>query len=264
MDRIKELFDLQGKVVIITGALGLLGTELSEAFAECGSRVVVVDLDQSACEESASTLTEKNNTEALGLGVDITSKDAVERMVESVMTEFGKIDILINNAQFKSGKFFAPFEDFPLEDWEAVMAVNLTAVFLCSQVVGKQMIKQGKGSIINLASTYGVVAPDHRIYEGTKLGCPAVYSASKGGVIMLTKYLATYWAGKGIRINAVTPHGLYNDHEEQFVKNFSSKSPLGRMSDRKEVVGALLYLASEASSYVTGHNLVVDGGWTAW
>lgn len=263
MKRLEELFDLKGRVIIITGALGLLGTELGEAFADCGSHVVVVDLDSSGCEKRAAVLT-NTKTKALGLAVDITQKDAVERMVEAVVNEFGKVDVLINNAQFKSAKFFAPFEDFPLKDWEGVMTVNLTAVFLCSQAVGKQMLKQGKGNIINLASTYGVVAPDHRLYIGTTLGCPAVYSASKGGVIMLTKYLATYWADKGIRVNAVTPHGIYNNHEEQFVKNFSFRSPLGRLCERKEVTGAVLYLASDASSYVTGSNLIVDGGWTAW
>lgn len=264
MIRIKELFDLKDRVVIITGALGLLGTELCEAFAECGSHVIVVDLDASACQQRAAALTNKTKVKALGIAADITQKDTVERMAEVVINEFGKIDVLINNAQFKPQTFFAPFEDFSVEAWDGVMAVNLKAVFLCCQICGKQMVKQGKGNIINIASTYGVVAPDHRIYEGTKLGCPAVYSASKGGVIMLTKYLATYWADKGIRVNAVSPHGIYNNHEEQFVLNFSSRSPLGRMCDRKEVVGALLYLASDASSYVTGHNLIVDGGWTAW
>ena len=212
----------------------------------------------------ATALTDRGKTKALGLATDITKKDTVEGMIAAVVSEFGKIDVLVNNAQFKPQSFFAPFEDFSVEDWEGVMSVNLTAVFLCAQAVGKQMIKQGKGNIINLASTYGVVAPDHGIYVGTSLGCPAVYSASKGGVIMLTKYLATYWADKGIRANAVTPHGLYNNHEEQFVKNFSSRSPLGRMCDKKEVVGAVLYLASDASSYVTGSNLIADGGWTAW
>lgn len=264
MDRLEELFNLKGKVVIITGALGLLGTELCQAFADCGSHVVVVDLDKSGCRQRAAELSRKGKPVALGLGTDITRKDAVEEMVGAVVSKFGNIDVLINNAQYKPKKFFAPFEDFTVEDWEGVMSVNLTGVFLCSQAAGKQMLKQGRGNIVNLASTYGVVAPDHSIYIGTSLGCPAVYSASKGGVIMLTKYLATYWAGKGIRVNSVTPHGLYNNHEEQFIKNFSTHSPLGRMCDRKEVVGAMLYLASDASSYVTGHNLIVDGGWTAW
>ena len=264
MTRLEELFDLKGKVVVITGALGLLGTELGEAFVDCGSHVVVVDLSRPDGKKRSTALTDKAKVKSLGIGLDITDKDAVENMVAKVVDEFGRIDVLINNAQFKPKSFFAPFEDFSVEDWDSVMEVNLTAVFLCSQAVGKQMVKQGSGNIINLASTYGVVAPDHSIYIGTNLECPAVYSASKGGVIMLTKYLATYWADKGIRVNAVTPHGLYNNHEEQFVKNFSSHSPLGRMCDKKEVVGAMLFLASDASSYTTGSNLMVDGGWTVW
>ncbi len=263
MSSMEKLFDLEGKVVIITGALGLLGTELCQAFAEHGSHVVVIDLDPSNCERRAADLSGKG-TRTLGLAVDITRKDDVERMVQIVTDRFGRIDVIINNAQHKPEGFFAPFEDFSLEDWERVIAVNLTAVFICCQAVGRQMLKQGSGNIINVASTYGVVAPDHRIYIGTSLGCPAVYSASKGGVIMLTKYLAAYWGGRGIRVNAVTPHGIYNSHEKHFVDNFSSRSPLGRMCNRKEVVGAFLYLASDASSYVTGHNLIVDGGWTTW
>lgn len=261
---LEKIFGLAGKTVIITGGSGLLGREFCKGVALAGGHPIVVDLDQKICDEIACDLTASTGMKSLGVEADVTDTASVNRMVRAVIDEFGTVDVLVNNAQYKSPGFFARFEEFPVEDWDAVMAVNMRGMFLCSQVAGKQMLIQEDGVIINLASTYGVVAPDHRIYPGTGLGCPAVYSASKGGVIMFTKYLATYWADKNIRVNAITPHGIYNQHEDLFVQNFSSRSPIGRMCNKEEVVGALLYLASDASSYVTGHNLIVDGGWTTW
>jgi len=185
-----------------------------------------------------------------------------------LLGEFGKIDILINNAGFtnqsRSSNFDASFENFPLEDWNAIMNVNLTGTFLGCQVIGKQMLQQGKGSIINIASLYGVVSPNHRIYPGTGITQPVAYSVSKHGVIGLTKYLATLWADKGIRVNALTPGGIYNNHQQLFVERFQQHNPIGRMCDKSELQGAIVYLASDASSHVVGHNLVVDGGWTIW
>jgi Dehydrogenases with different specificities (related to short-chain alcohol dehydrogenases) len=177
---------------------------------------------------------------------------------------FGRIDVLVNGAAGRTPGFFKPFEEYELSDWNAVVAANLTGTFLCCQAVGPQMKKGGGGSIINTSSIYGVVAPDQRIYDGSSINTPAVYSASKAGVIGLTRYLATYWAEDKIRVNTITPGGMFNEQEPEFVRRYESRTPLGRMGRPHELRGAIVFLASEMSSYVTGHNLVVDGGWTTW
>jgi NAD(P)-dependent dehydrogenase (short-subunit alcohol dehydrogenase family) len=181
----------------------------------------------------------------------------------------GLASVLVNNAATKSENFFAPFEDFPIEDWEAVMRVNTTGVMLGCQEFGSGMAQRGRGSIINILSIYGIVAPDQRIYDGSEyegraINTPAVYSASKAAVWGLTRYLASYWGRQGVRVNAVTPGGVFSGQNDTFVKRYGERAPLGRMAQRDELCGALIYLASPASSYVTGHNLVVDGGWTVW
>jgi len=261
----RKLFDLSGRVVVITGAGGLLGRALALAAAKAGARTVLVDIDAQACCSSAELAAREKGRDAMPICADISDPGEVQQVIERTVAAFGAVDVLVNNAQYKSQHFFAGFEEFPLEDWEAVMRVNVTALYLCCQAAGNQMNASGRGgSIINLGSTYGMVAPDHSLYDGTTMGCPAVYAASKGAVWSLTRYLATYWASKKIRVNCIQPHGLYNGHEPRFVDNFAQHSPMGRMSDPSEVAGAMLYLASDASSYVTGTNLAVDGGWTAW
>ena len=200
----RDLFDVSGKVAVITGGAGFLALEFTEVLAEYGANIALVDLDENSCKDRAASLEREIGNQAIGLFVDLTKKDSIEDMVRKTIDKFGKIDILINNAATKSANFFVPFEEFPLEDWEKVLAVNLTAVFLCSQTVGKQMLNQGEGVIINVASHYGVVGPDFRIYEGSGINTPPVYSATKAGVIGLTRYLATWWAGKNIRVNTVS------------------------------------------------------------
>jgi NAD(P)-dependent dehydrogenase (short-subunit alcohol dehydrogenase family) len=178
------------------------------------------------------------------------------------------VDVFINNAAFtnqsRSANFAAPFNDFPLEDWNQILNVNLTGSFLGCQVIGRQMLEQGKGSIINFASLYGVVSPNHKMYPGTGINQPVAYSVSKSGVIALTRYLAGLWGEKGIRTNCVTPGGVFNGHNDLFVERFSNLNPMGRMEQKEELRGAIVYLASDASAYCNGHNLVVDGGWTIW
>jgi NAD(P)-dependent dehydrogenase (short-subunit alcohol dehydrogenase family) len=176
---------------------------------------------------------------------------------------------LFNNAAAKSANFFEPFETFPLEEWNEVMGVNLTAAMLGCQVFGSRMVKRSVGSIINTLSVYGVVAPDQRIYEGSEyegraINTPAIYSASKAGLWGLTKYLAAYWGNKGIRVNALTPGGVFSGQNDTFVQRYSARVPLGRMAEKNELVGAAVFLASDASSYITGQNIVVDGGLTVW
>lgn len=260
----RDLFDVTGRVAVITGGAGLLALEFAEVLAEYGANIVLVDLDENSCKNRAIDLERKTGNQAIGLFVDLTKKDSIEDMVKKTIDRFKRIDILINNAATKSPNFIAPFEEFPLADWEEVLAVNLTAVFLCSQAVGKQMLNQGGGVIINIASHYGLVGPDFRIYEASGISTPPVYSATKAGVIGLTRYLATWWANKNIRVNSISPGGVYNGQPDNFVENYSYRTPMGRMAKKTELRGAILYLASDASSYVTGHNLVIDGGWTAW
>jgi NAD(P)-dependent dehydrogenase (short-subunit alcohol dehydrogenase family) len=257
-------FRLDGKIVVLTGALGLLGTEYAAALSGAGAHVVVADLDEDGCKRRATEISKQTGARALGVKVDVSSQESTRALVAAALAEFGRVDVLINNAATKSPNFMVPFESFPLDDWERVMSVNLRGVFLCTQAVAAPMLEQGGGIIINVASHYGVVGPDFRIYGDSGISTPPVYSASKAGVIGLTRYLATYWAGKNIRVNCLTPGGVYDRQPAEFVAEYSFRVPLQRMANRDELRGAMLFLASDASSYVNGHNLVVDGGWTAW
>lgn len=225
---------------------------------------MLVDVKKENTEKTAKKISEKFGVKTLALKADITSKEEVEGMVKEVLKKIGKIDILVNNAQGVSKNYFAPFEEYSIEDWNEVMAVNVTGYFLCAQAVGKQMLKQKSGTIINIASIYGVIAPDQRIYKGFDYNSPAVYTVSKAAVIGLTKYLAAYWGERGIRVNCITPGGVQTDHDQKFVKAYSERTPMGRMAKKDEFKGALLYLASDASSYVTGENIIVDGGRSIW
>lgn len=262
-----DLFALDGKFAIVTGGAGLLAAEHATALSNHGATVIMTDVNKEKCDDAVAELS-ANNINAVSKYCDVTSPDSWKKLLHEVMNEFNKVDILINNAGFtnqnKSTNFDASYEDFPLEDWNAIINVNLTGTFLGCQVIGKQMLQQGTGAIINMASLYGVVSPNHRIYPGTGIRQPVAYSVSKHGVIGLTKYLATLWADKGVRVNALTPGGIYNDHQNLFLERFKQLNPIGRMSNKNELHGAVVYLASEASSHVVGHNLVVDGGWTVW
>ncbi len=273
---ILEKFDLTGRVAVVTGGAGLLGVEFCRTLAEAGAAVAVVDLNPTSANGTADTLA-KNGYKSLALPTDITQPDSVNAMVEKTLAEFGRLDILVNSAALDpkfdpdaAAKGIAPgaFEDYPLGDWNAALNVNLTGMFLVTQACVKPMIAQGKkGSIINICSTYGLNGPDQRIYikEGKRVAFkPVYYTVTKAGVLGFTKYLAAYYAGTEIRVNALTPGGVFNNHEDYFVKNYSAKTILGRMANKDEMNGALLFLASDASSYMTGNNVIVDGGWTAW
>ncbi len=275
---VKKAFDLTGRTAVITGGAGMLGRMHAEAIAEAGGQPVLVDLDRKRLDQATDEIGRAFNVKTLGIRADITKKADVTAMVKEILEKFPRIDVLINNAALtvKKGSeelngYFSEFENYPLELWEEALGVNLTGMFLCTQAVGKVMVKQGGGVIINIASMAGMVGPDHRIYEGVKspysgkpFNMPVSYSTTKAGVINFTRYLATYWAEKKIRVNSLSPGGVYDGHDETFVKNYSWRVPLGRMADRDEYKGAILFLASDASSYMTGANLVVDGGWTAW
>jgi NAD(P)-dependent dehydrogenase (short-subunit alcohol dehydrogenase family) len=273
---IQEKFDLKGRTAIVTGGAGLLGRQFCKTLAEAGAAVAVLDLEESGSEQVSTDLA-ATGMRAAAVTCDLRSLDSIHSAVERVRSIFGTIDILVNSAaldpKFDStatAKGIAPgsFEDFPLEQWNAALQVNLTGTFLMTQACAKSMLDQAaRGSIINICSTYGLNGPDQRLYvrDGKRVAYkPVYYTVTKAGVLGFTRYLAAYYAGTEIRVNALTPGGVFNDHEAYFVQNYSSRTILGRMARPDEMNGALLFLASDASSYMTGANLVVDGGWTAW
>ena len=273
---IRDKFDLEGQVAIVTGGAGLLGVEFCRTLAEAGAAVVVADLAGEAAENTAQALSDSGYQSA-SFDLDVTRIESTRELVAETLKRFGRLDILVNSAALDpkfdpdaTAKGITPgsFEDYPLEQWNAALAVNLTGMFLVTQACVQPMLEQGKkGSIINICSTYGLNGPDQRIYvkDGKRVAFkPVYYTTTKAGVMGFTKYLAAYYAGTEIRVNALTPGGVYNNHEEYFVKNYSAKTIMGRMAKKDEMNGALLFLASDASSYMTGNNVVVDGGWTAW
>lgn len=266
----RELFDLTGRVVLITGSAGQLGPEYADGLSEAGANVALTDVEDrlTKCQELAKTLTGKYKTDPMATVMDLFHSDSINRAVDEVIARYGKIDILINNAAYNpiSKDSQAPFEEYALEYWEKVIAVDLTGVFLCSQAVGKQMLKQGRGVIVNIGSTYGMAGADQRIYGSSGLNSAVSYAAAKGGVINLTRYMAAYWQGKNIRVNCVSPAGVYNPavQNEEFLQNYMYKTMLGRMAAPSDLRGAMLFLCSDASDFMTGSNLVVDAGWTAW
>ena len=269
----KKMFSLEGKTAIVTGGAGILGRYFCSALAEFGANVAVVDLDAKKAVELAGELDSRYGVDAIGIGCDVSSPASVKKMLETALKKFKEVHILHNNAASKGKSlkdFFEPLENFSLKVWKEIMAVNLDGMFLTAQAVGEQMKKQKKGgSVIQTASIYGIMAPDQRIYEGSEyqgraINTPAVYSASKGGVTALTKYLASYWAPAGIRVNSLTPGGVRSGQNTVFQKKYAQRVPMGRMAEPEEMAGALVYLASDASSYVTGQNLIVDGGLHAW
>ena len=254
-------FEVSSKVVFLTGACGLIGTTLARAFAERGANLVLVDV----APKDPKALAAEFGGEHLGARCDVSDVAAVRGLVVKVRERYGRIDVLINNHHhLAAGAWGTGPETFPDEAWESILRVNLTGTFVMCREVGGIMLEKGRGNIINVASTYGVVSSNPALYEDNSLASPIAYSASKGGVIMLTKYLACYWGSRGVRVNALTPHGVWNNHEESFERRFNAMTPLHRMMQPEEVVGPALFLASEASSYMNGANLIVDGGWTAW
>ncbi len=255
------IFNINDRVIVITGACGLIGKTMSKALYERGAKIVVADIADADPVTFASSLGER----ARGFCVNVRFAAEVKNLLQFTLDQFGQADVLICNHQFKPKGFLeARPETFPEELWDDINDVNYKGTFLLNRDFGNQMLKQGKGSIINFASTYGVVSSNPALYADNSMGNPVAYTGSKGGVITMTKYLGTYWASKGVRVNAITPHGVWNNHEENFVKRFSAMSPSNRLMQPEEIMGGILFLASDASTYVTGSNLLVEGGWTAW
>jgi 2-deoxy-D-gluconate 3-dehydrogenase len=272
MSDLPKLFDLHGRVALITGGAGLLGSEFCLTLAEAGASVVAADNDKAALDQLVQTL-RQDGFDSFGIDVDVSKPESVNQMIQETINTYGRLDILVNSAALDPK--FDPlhsehpnsFEDYPLENWNLALAVNLTGMFLCCQAAVKQMLAQRKGVIVNLCSIYGITAPDQRLYQRQGQPSqykPAYYSVTKAGVLGLTSYLAAYFAGKNIRVNALSPGGVYNKHDDEFVRAYSARTVLGRMADKGDMNGALLFLASDASAYMTGANLVIDGGWSTW
>jgi NAD(P)-dependent dehydrogenase (short-subunit alcohol dehydrogenase family) len=271
-----HLFDLTGRVAVITGGAGLLGEQHARAIAGAGGIPVLVDVSGERAAEKAETISAQYHVPAWGCRVDITRHDEVQGFLAQLLDRFDRLDILINNAannpkvEDSADVNFSRFEQFPVAQWDADLAVGLTGAFLCSQVLGSEMARRGRGVIVNIASDLALIAPDQRLYRQPGVPAhlqpvkPVTYSVVKSALLGLTRYLATYWADRGIRANALCPGGVFNGQPQDFVVKLAELVPLARMADVDEYQGAILFLCSDASSYMTGATLVVDGGRTCW
>ena len=259
-------FDLSKKVVILTGSSGFLGKQFAHALCKSNAIVVLADINYSKSSKLCNELIKKYDTDVIAIKTDVTKKKSITSLVSKVVKKFSKIDILINNAMFHENKkdLVTPFENYSINNWNKVLEVNLTGMMLCCQEVGKIMKKQKSGNIINISSIYGLVGSDQRIYGKSGLNTSISYATSKGAIINFSRYLASYWNRKNIRVNTLSLGGIENNQNSQFIKNYSYKTMTGRMAKPDDVTGALIFLASNLSSYMTGSNLVVDGGWTSW
>ena len=268
---VKNAFSLTGRVAVITGGAGLLGKRYAHAIAEMGGIPVLIDIHSESVEIASKELSALTGKSVYGVKADITKKREIEAAVKTVLNKYGKIDILINNAALTmKGKindlndFYAPFESYPEEHWQAALDVNLTGTFLVTQAIGRIMRDQGSGVIVNISSDVGSISPDHRIYAEQQFNTPIAYSTTKGAILSFTRYLATYWAKFGVRVNAISPAGVYESQDPKFVKRLTELIPLGRMANKDEYSAAIIFLVSDASSFMTGANLIIDGGRTCW
>jgi NAD(P)-dependent dehydrogenase (short-subunit alcohol dehydrogenase family) len=270
MENAKNLFDLTGRVAIITGGTGLLGQQ------RAGGIPVMADIRINEVDPQSGEWKERFGEKACAIQTDITDLKSVNTLLRTVLDKFGRVDILINNAannpkmENKADVEFSRLEFFPLEQWDADLNVGLKGAFLCSQVIGSEMARCKQGVIVNVASDLAVIAPDQRLYrkpglpEDRQPVKPVTYSVVKTGLIGLTRYLATYWADSGIRVNSISPGGVYNNQPDDFVERLTRLIPLGRMANTNEYQAAIIFLCSDASSYMTGTNLVIDGGRSCW
>jgi NAD(P)-dependent dehydrogenase (short-subunit alcohol dehydrogenase family) len=276
MPSVRNTFDLSGRVAVITGGAGFFGVQHAEAIAEMGGSPVLLDIDGERARKCAQGIATTFGVPALGLATDITQPEAVTEALGHILATFERIDILINNAannpkvEDQAEQQWSRLENFPLDVWHQDLAVGLTGAFVCSQVIGSEMARRNRGVILNIVSDLGVIAPDQRIYRQAGLPedqqpvKPVSYSVVKTGLLGLTRYLATYWADRGVRVNAISPGGIYADQDADFVQRLTHLIPLGRMAHRNEYKAAVIFLTSDASSYMTGANLVIDGGRTCW
>jgi len=264
-------FDVEGKVIAIIGAIGILGSQYVDYLSSKQAKVIIGDIDLARCETLADEMRNKYNVDCMPLYVNNFLEDTISQFFTSIIKSYSRLDVVINNSQVKPENFYAPFEKYSKETIMKVLDGNLIGTILACREAIAFFIKQGYGNIINVSSIYGITGADQRIYEdtgnpyfpGAPFSSPVSYAVSKSGIIGLTKYLASYYREKNIRVNCLTPGGVYDNQDEGFLKNYSSHTLLGRMANMNEYNGAILFLASDASSYMTGANLIVDGGWTA-
>lgn len=274
---LKELYSLDEKVVIITGGAGTLGEMHGEIIAEAGGIPILIDVDEETAIRKAKSISKKYNVSAMGFKTDITKESDIQSLLKKILEKFDRIDVLINNAannpKVKDSSEdieWSRLENFTLDQWNKDLDVGLTGSFLCSKIIGTDMAKRGGGVIINISSDLGIIAPDQRLYfkkelkEDKQPVKPISYPVVKSALFGLTRYLATYWADKNIRVNSLSPGGVYENQPDDFLKKINRYIPLGRMAKKDEYKGAILFLCSDASSYMTGSNLVVDGGRTCW
>jgi NAD(P)-dependent dehydrogenase (short-subunit alcohol dehydrogenase family) len=281
MNTINKLFNLKDKTVILTGSAGRLGSKFAHALTDAGANVVLVDIDEQKNSELEKSIIEKYwsddnhshpflTTNPMLSTTDIANESEVKKMVEVTLKKYGKIDVLVNNAHFvprEDPKRDAPFEEYPLELWDNATRINTRSLFLCCQEVGRAMRKQStNGVIVNISSIYGMQGSDQRIYGKSRVNSPPFYALTKGGMINFTRYLAAYWNRKNIRVNTLSLGGVIDAklHDDEFIKKYSEKTMIGRMANTDDYNGALLFLCSDASAYMTGSNLIIDGGWSAW
>ena len=265
--RLSELTRLEGRVALVTGAAGHIGRVFVEALAELGASVAALDLDPRACEALSGAVAREYGVQVIPLAVDLVNEEQVRAAPARVVERFGRLDILVNCAALVNTAdltgWIAPFIEQRIEAWRLAVETNLTAPFVLTQACVPPLRKSGHGSIINVGSLYGLVGPDMRLYEGTEMGNAAAYAVSKGGLLQFTRWLATVLAPE-IRVNAISPGGIWRNQPEDFCRRFRARTPLERMGTEEDLKGALAYLATDLSAYVTGQNLVVDGGFTAW
>lgn len=258
---VMDLFSLQGRVALVTGGAGIYGVSISLALGEAKASVIIASRNLANCEGKAAELRLKR-LDVQALYLDLADEESIYAMRDRIIEQYGKLDILVNNAVARAS---GSMETFTAEDWEQTMKVNSTGLFQITQCLAAEMVKRRSGSIINISSIYGIVGPDFSIYGSTGMTNPPYYAFAKGGMITFTRYLATYYAQYNIRVNCISPGGYgTDDHQEEFLQNYIRRTPLGRMAGEDDIKGAIVYLASDASAYVTGQNLAVDGGWTAW
>jgi len=267
MKKISELMSLKGRVAVITGGAGHIGTAMADTLAELGADIVIVDISFESCSSVCEQISKNYNIDTLPLAADLAHEEQIRMIPQDVTDKFNRLDILINCAAFVGTSnlpgWVVPFEDQSADTWKQALNVNLTAPFILTQACTSALRDSDNGSVINIVSTYGLVGPDMRLYKGTNMGNPAAYASSKGGLLQLTRWLSTVLA-PDIRVNAISPSGIWRNQPEEFHNRYKERIPLRRMATEEDLKGAVAYLASDLSSYVTGHNLVVDGGWTIW
>lgn len=262
---LEETFGLSGEVAAVVGGAGRIGSALCHAVSAAGADVAIVDVDPPAAERLAEQVRRETGRRAIAVPADAACEEQLASAVVQITERLGSPRLLVNSAQFRGRGFYSSsIEDYPREAWEKVIETNLTAVHLACQAFGRAMIAAGGGRIVNLSSTYGLVSPDPRVYGDSGVNSPVAYAAAKAGVVNLTRYLAVHWRDKNIRVNCLAPGGVFDNQSAEFVANYCARTPLGRMARPEDYQGAVVFLLSRASDYMTGAVLCVDGGWTAW